>query len=218
MQGDNAKALMLLKTMLALVTEPSKGMYHKLIGALRQAGEIKLARWVFDDLIHKGLTPDLVTYKRLIHGYCEENCLQEACDILNDMKLEGIKPDVVLCTILFNAHLKIDWKISSKHATVFWKEMKETEIRPDVLLFTVLISRLCNANNLQAAIRVFHEMIDRELAPDTVTYTTLLRSCLGKGDVDLSLALDKISMKGIRADNYTISSWERGTEKTRRLP
>lgn len=122
--------------------------------------------------------------------------MREACDILNDIKLEGIKPDVVLCNILFDAHLKIDWKISSTHASVFWKEMKETEVRPDVFLFTVLISRLCKANNLQAAIRVFYEMIDRELEPDTVTYTTLLRSFLGKGDVDLSLALDKISIKG----------------------
>lgn len=111
--------------------------------------------------------------------------MREACDIFNDMKPEGIKPDVVLCTVLFDAHLKIDWKISSMSASVFWKEMKEMEIRPDVVLFTVLISS-CNANNLQAAIRVFYEIIDRELEPNAVTYTTLLHHYLGKGDVDLS--------------------------------
>ncbi|KAK4857543.1 hypothetical protein QYF36_002330 [Acer negundo] len=139
-----------------------KIVYEKLIDVLCRAREMGKARMVFDILIDRGFSPDLLTYTHMIKSYFKVNCSREACDLFNDMKRRGIKPDLVTYKVLFNAHSKINPKSSSSlpdaiQNTVSWTTFKK--------------------------LLVFDEMIDRGLEPDIVRLTTLLSGYFA-GDVD----------------------------------
>ena len=182
--------------MLTFNIEPSQIMYAKLIDAFCQDGDMKRARWVFDLLVERGITHDVITYTMMINGYCRVNCLWQACGIFNDMKERGIKPDVITYTALLDGRLKENLRraLSLQHGkemevektddSPFWNELNDMgkEIEPDVYCYTVLIDGHCKTNNLQDAIDMYDEMIARGLQPDIVTYTALMSSCWRKGD------------------------------------
>lgn len=66
----------------------------------------------------------------------------------------------------------------------FWREMREMELTPDVKCYTALLDNRCKLNNIQDAIFLLDEMIDRGMEPDTVTYTALLSGYFRCGDID----------------------------------
>ena len=73
---------------------------------------MKRAQLVFDMLVERRITPDVITYTMMINGYCRVNCLRKARDIFSDMKERGIKPDVIAYTIVFDAHSKVNLKMA----------------------------------------------------------------------------------------------------------
>ena len=73
---------------------------------------MKRAQLVFDMLVERRITPDVITYTMMINGYCRVNCLRKAHDIFNDMKEKGIKPDVIAITIVLDAHSKVNLKMA----------------------------------------------------------------------------------------------------------
>lgn len=117
----------------------------------------------------------------MIRGYCKENCLREACDIFNDMKLEGIKLDVLLRTF-FNAHLK---KIKKKFFYIYFSLLEGGDGNGHKTQHCTFYCYDFKALQGKRPSSCFYEMTDKELEPNTVTYTTLLYSYLGKGDVHL---------------------------------
>nr|POE96600.1 pentatricopeptide repeat-containing protein, mitochondrial [Quercus suber] len=185
-QGVCDEALVVLETMLALNVEPSEIMYSKVLAALCRAGDMKKARWFLDFLVEKGSSPDVISYTMMIHGFCKMNCLQEAQDLFHDMKERGIEPDVITYTVLLEGLSKTilrrvcspldarENKEGKVDGSTVWTEMRVNGIRPDVICYTVLIDRYCKTENLQDAVALFDNMIDRGLEPDTVTYTALL--------------------------------------------
>ncbi|KAL2557947.1 Pentatricopeptide repeat-containing protein [Forsythia ovata] len=122
---------------LSLDDGPCKKMYDKLIAALCRAGNVKNARWAFDDMVLRGVSPDVITYTILLNGYCRVNCLQEARDLFSDMKERGISPDIITYTVLLDGYSKGNWKKAhsqknarnnkelKRMASAIWCEMEE---------------------------------------------------------------------------------------------
>lgn len=96
--------------------------------------------------------------------------------------------------------------------------MKEKKLKPDVTCYTVLIDNHCKSDNLQDAIVLFDEMIDRGLEPDTVTYTALLCGYCSQGNVDRAVTLvNEMSFKGIQPDARFMSVLHHGILKAKKV-
>ncbi|QHN84262.1 hypothetical protein HN51_038827 [Arachis hypogaea] len=202
---DIREAIMLLDTVMPLNEGLSKIMYSKAIAAMYQDGKLEYARSLFHLFIKKGFTPDLITYTIMINTYCRMNNLQKAHELFEDMKREGIKPDFVTYTVLLDGNLKANLKRHSlspnlKRTWDILGEMQQMEITPDVVTYTVLIDSKIRAAKFKDAVRLFDEMVDRGLQPDTVTY-----SAMEKADP----LFKEMSSKGMTPDSNLISAFER---------
>ncbi|KAL3596650.1 hypothetical protein D5086_008287 [Populus alba] len=166
-EGEKDRALWLLKTMLDLNMEPSKDMYGKVITACYRAGDMRNAEAVFDilqarnlfqDMKHRGIKPDLVTFTVLLDGHLKRVHSEAFARKRNEVNLA---------------------------ASNIWKEMQNTEIRPDVICYTALIDGHCKVDRLEDAIGLYDEMMYRGVEPDIATCTALLSGCRNRGDVDM---------------------------------
>ncbi|CAI0442364.1 unnamed protein product [Linum tenue] len=221
MEHDVEKSIQLVQTVLALGAEYSNIMCSKAIGMLSRAGEMEKAQYVFDLLVSRGLSADMMTYTMMINGYCRVNCEREACTLLYDMKNKGLEPDIITYTVLLDGALKIRSRkkamgISSNNAehSILLNELKGMDITPDAVTYTVLIDDRCKTNKFKDAVTLFQEMIDRGLQPDTVTYTALLCGYFHVGDVAGATALrDKMFDNQLRPDDIFKSAWNHGILK-----
>jgi pentatricopeptide repeat protein len=46
-------------------------------------------------MIHRGFSPDIVTYNSLINGLCKRGRIQEALNLFEKLQAEGIQPDSI---------------------------------------------------------------------------------------------------------------------------
>lgn len=129
----------------------------------------------------------------MINSYCRMNFLQEAHDLLQDMKRRGIKPNVITYTVLLDGNFKANLrrrvsrhgegnKTSLKVSSIL-RDMEQMEINPDVVCYTVLIDGHMKTENIQEAVSLFCKMIDSGLEPDTVTCTALFSGLLRRGHI-----------------------------------
>lgn len=55
-----------------------------------------------------GLTPDVVTYNFMIHGFCKEGQIQKVNGLLLDMEEKGLAPNVVIFDTLMPGLIRSD--------------------------------------------------------------------------------------------------------------
>jgi pentatricopeptide repeat protein len=67
----------------------------------------------------------------MINSYCKMNLLREACGLFEDMKTRGIKPDVVIYTIMINSYCKMNWL---RGALDLYDEMSLKGMKPGATL------------------------------------------------------------------------------------
>lgn len=77
---------------------------------------------------------------------------------------------------------------------------KMLEFVPDVICFTVLIDNCCKLDNLEGAKRLFWEMIERGIQPDTVAYTALIGGYSSHNFVEAETFYNKMLLDGNEPD------------------
>ncbi|CAK9183949.1 unnamed protein product [Ilex paraguariensis] len=136
----------------------------KLLSNLCMEGDMGKARQVFDYMIQRGLTPDVVTYTRMLKGYCHVRCLQEACGLFRDMKARCIEPDVICYTALIDSHCKSD---NLQDAEGLFNEMIDRGLEPDIVTYTVLLCGYFRQGYVDRAVILFDEMSSKGIEPDS---------------------------------------------------
>ncbi|KAG6391785.1 hypothetical protein SASPL_149545 [Salvia splendens] len=152
LKAMNEQGLTPSRVMLSTDDGPNKSMCINIIAALCRARDMETARWAFDQMVGKGLTPDAVIYTIIMNGYCRANRLQEAFDLLSDMKARGMNPDIITYT----------------EASTLLCDVKDMGLKPDVICYTALIDSHCKSGNLQDAASLFNQLIGQGLPLHTL--------------------------------------------------
>lgn len=72
------------------------------------------------------------------------------------------------------------------------------------MISNALIPGLCEAGNMQEAVRLLKEMLERGLVLDKITYNTLILGCCREGKVEEAFKLkEEMAKQGIQPDSYT---------------
>ncbi|KFK32474.1 hypothetical protein AALP_AA6G247400 [Arabis alpina] len=99
--------------------------YNVAFHALSKLGRVEEAIELLQEMMDKGMVPDVINYTTLLDGYCIRGQVVDALDLIDymrgngispdkaedlfeDMKQRGIKPDVVTYTLLLDNYLKLD--------------------------------------------------------------------------------------------------------------
>ncbi|XP_057521845.1 pentatricopeptide repeat-containing protein At3g04760, chloroplastic isoform X4 [Amaranthus tricolor] len=222
MNGEVDSAFVLFETFLVLEDNLCIKIPSKLMTALCNSGDIEKARRVFDIWVDRGFIPDVVMYTIMMNGYCKANSILEAWKLAIEMKDRGIEPDVITLTALLDGFLKSslnksdsDFNISlgekaKKFESIIRSKMSEMQLKPDLAWYTVLIDKCCKVNDIEEAMVLFHDLIDKGLRPDVVTYTTLLSGCCRVRDKDRALMLvNLMTAHGLQPDQIAKSALKR---------
>ncbi|GMN59755.1 hypothetical protein TIFTF001_028840 [Ficus carica] len=96
----------------------------------------------------------------------------EAEECFRKMVKDGCKPNVVTYTTLLNGNCKMELSVAV--IQLLKKMEKEHNIMPDIVPYGTIIDGLCNEGLVDRALDLFLKMTRKDVAPEVVTYTSLI--------------------------------------------
>ncbi|XP_072968935.1 pentatricopeptide repeat-containing protein At4g01030, mitochondrial [Typha angustifolia] len=133
---------------------------------------ITKAQRVFDTMKHR----NVLTWNSLISGYAHEGLFNESLDLLKQMEMEGLQPDLTTWNGLISGY---SMNGLSTQAMLLIRQIKMNSLKPNVVSWTALISGCCQNGEYEDSLYFFTEMQKERIQPNSVTVASLLRACAG---------------------------------------
>lgn len=115
----------------------------------------------------------LLLYSSLLRTLDKCNMNSDALDMLDEMILGGILPDIrTFSELMHSFALQGDIKVVQR----LFGMVKQSGIEPDAYMFRILIHAFCKCGRAVLALRVFEEMMNSSLMPDAATKRLLVKS------------------------------------------
>ncbi|KAJ3681310.1 hypothetical protein LUZ60_015799 [Juncus effusus] len=185
--------------------EPKEGTYMKLLVLLSRSGQPMRARQLFDEMLEEGLqaTPEL--YTALLASFCRNNKIEEAFQILNEMKtLPLCQPDVYTYSTLIKACVD-----SEKFDLVntLYEEMNERSIAPNTVTQNTVLSGYGKAGQFDEMERILIGMLESDTCkPDVWTMNIILSLFGNKGEIEnMEKWYEKFRNYGIEPETRTFN-------------
>ncbi|CAN8310802.1 unnamed protein product [Cochlearia groenlandica] len=160
---------------------PDVVTYNTIIDGLCRADKLKIARNVLNGMMKKStdVHPNIVSYTTLVRGYCMKHEIDEALVVFHEMLSRGLKPNYVTYNTL----------VKGLSEAQRYDDIKEIlnggdTFAPDACTFNILIKAHCDAGHLDAAMKVFQEMVNMRLHPDSASYSVLIRTLCLRNEFD----------------------------------
>ncbi|KAK5773464.1 pentatricopeptide repeat-containing protein At5g59600 [Gossypium arboreum] len=148
----------------AFITSSLIDMYSK-------CGQVEKAKKVFDGMFVK----ELVALNAVVSGYARMGIVEKGLRLVEEMKLIGVKPDVVTWnTLIAGFSKKGDYLSVSK----VFELMLDNGIEPDVVSWTSVISGLVQNFRYDEAFDTFKKMMKQGLYPSSATISSLFPACM----------------------------------------
>ncbi|CAL5088570.1 unnamed protein product [Urochloa decumbens] len=154
--GPSAKAYTILISGWAIVTKPDN------------------ARKLFDEMIERGIEPDVPAYNALIDALCRGGDVALAHEQLKDMqRSRGLVPDAATYgPFLRSACTSKD----ARAALRVLDRMRTRNLTPNVFTYNAVIRLLCDLGEVDEAYNILNEMATCGEMPDIWSYNTLLNA------------------------------------------
>lgn len=147
-----------------------------LIGMYSKCGEVAKARRVFDGMVEK----DLVSMNTMVLGYVQLGFVKEALDLVEKMRLVGVKPNVVTWNTLIAGFSQANDEVMIAQLFRF---MQDAGVKPDVVSWTSIISGFVKNFRNNEAFGSFRKMLDLGLCPSSATISSILPACATVADL-----------------------------------
>ncbi|KAL1217139.1 Pentatricopeptide repeat-containing protein [Cardamine amara subsp. amara] len=178
------EAFRIFKEMEPYQCHPDVVTYNTIIDGLCRAGKVRIAHNLLNGMMKKAtdLHPNIVSYTTLVRGYCMKQQVDEALFVFHELLSRGLKPNAVTYNTLIKG-------LSEAHR---YDEIKDilsgrdtfTTFAPDACTFNILIKAHCDAGHLDAAMKVFQEMVNMNLHPDSASFSGLIRTLCLRNEFD----------------------------------
>ncbi|CAL1386043.1 unnamed protein product [Linum trigynum] len=177
--------------------EPNNGTYSVIIEGLATGGKLEDAEAFLAALenpsldIYCGMVNAYCSAKRVINMLLRAGEIRKALELFNEMKANGINPDVVTYTTIMNLYCSVD---HLKEAVNLFHDMEAKGVEPDVITYSVLLkgelkeirckrSRNREINNSNAVVGPFLYGKLMDVEPDPVMYTVLIDARCKENDM-----------------------------------
>ena len=148
-------------------------IYNSLLDGLLKSKEYEKVSIVYDLMLKDQIKPSNVTYSIIIKLYSNQQKLNEALEILQQMKNEKIKPGLIVYTCLIQTcikHKKIDKVIS------LYDEMIDNKVRGDVVFYNTLISGLIFNRELKNAVDITLFTLNKQMVLNNDVYNNIIKN------------------------------------------
>ncbi|XP_042756663.1 pentatricopeptide repeat-containing protein At1g63400 [Lactuca sativa] len=202
-----------------------KGVYVDLrtfnifVDAYCKEGRMEDAESLVKLMIQRRMGPNVVTYRWLIDGYCFLGKMSEAWGIFVLMRRRGVIPNVDIYNSLLDGYFKDS---ETEDAMDLFHEMmklggitydnmglfrvgcctEEQELfnevqTPNEYTFKIVLEGLCNNNQVEEAVSLFHSMGDEKFSLNIGLYNILINGARTNGKLDIARSLyNELTKKG----------------------
>ncbi|CAH8381242.1 unnamed protein product [Eruca vesicaria subsp. sativa] len=209
-RGCVAEGFQVVGLMISSGVSVSVNVWSMLVSGFFRSGEPRKAVDLFNKM---GCEPNLVTYTSLIKGFMDYGMVDEAFSAVRIVQSKGLAPDIVLVNVMIHTFTRLGRFQEARN--VFLNSLKKgelvadqytfatilsslcvsrdfdlgitigTETELDLVMGNSLINYLCKVGNTLAALKVFRDMSNKDLALDCYTYTGFLTAlCQGEAPRD----------------------------------
>ncbi|KAL4366762.1 hypothetical protein GQ457_05G033550 [Hibiscus cannabinus] len=165
---------------------PGVKSYSILVRGWGDIGEASKARKVFDEMVQRGCSIDVLAYNSLLEALCKGGCVDEAYKMLREIGSSGIEPDACSYSVFIRAYCEAD---DIHTAFRVLDRMRRYNLVPNVFTYNCIIKRLCRNDKIEEAYQLLTEMIERGISPDTWSYNTILAYHCEHSEVNRALRL-----------------------------
>ncbi|KAK9940590.1 hypothetical protein M0R45_017244 [Rubus argutus] len=171
-----------------------------LIDMYSKNGRVEKARLVFDRMVEK----DLVALNTVVLGFCQHGLAEEAMDLVEKMKLRGMKPNLITWNTLVAGFSQ---KGDEAMASSLFNLMRKDGIEPDVVSWTSVISGFVKNFQNNKAFHTFKQMLEHRICPTSATISSLLRACAAVTNLRSGKEIHAYALViGVEADIYVRSA------------
>jgi len=191
--------------------------YATLIKAYGQTRQLDHAWKLWSEVTErKGLTPSEQLYGQMIDVLVTNNRLDDALQLFEEMKdVHGEHLDSQGFAVAYAMIIKgyAQQKECTK-ALQCYDQMKEHGTRLGLVVFNSLIDACSRVGDMDAAARLFRDMLSADCMPDLITYSTLVKGYCLRGELDQAMELFSLMRKkGIKPDAIVFNSLLDGCAK-----
>ncbi|KAM7522724.1 hypothetical protein LguiA_012626 [Lonicera macranthoides] len=173
--------------------------YNAIIDSLCKDRMVSDARNLFDEMIEKGISPDVVTYTSLIHGLFNLGLWEEVNKLLRQMVEQKVSPNLLTFSIIVDALCKEGMVREAEGVVEFMIQLGEV---PSLVTYTSLMDGYCLRGQMENARKVFDSMVNRGLEPNIISYCILIKGYCKNRRIDEAMHLFKeVPCKGL---NYNV--------------
>jgi pentatricopeptide repeat protein len=164
------------------VAEPDIVTYSTLVKGYCHTGSLDRALQVFADLQAEGkCAPDEVMFNSLLGGCAKEFRLDEALQLVSQMRSYGVAPSNYTLSMLVK--LMCRCRKLDQAFKVLEDISREYNFRINVQVYTCLIQGCFHDGKADKAMAVYDKLVAEKVVPDAMTYSVLVRGCLRAGNI-----------------------------------
>ncbi|KAL9664420.1 hypothetical protein QQ045_019820 [Rhodiola kirilowii] len=146
--------------------------FNKLLDVLCKAKHVEQAQELFDEMSNRRFKPDVRSYTILLEGWGHVQNMLRLNEVYREMKAEGLEPDVVTYGIMINVY---SGRTKEAYA-IFQKMSTRVGCKPSSSTYEIIVRMLCNEDQVDMALRVWHEMRAKGVIPGIHMYSALINT------------------------------------------
>lgn len=166
----------LLKTLFAKHGFTNREVCIALLHNLSYLGNLDEAERLFKAMVAALTDPCMPSYAIMISCYCRLEKLNEAIELLTELKGRGCKPSTFCYTPIVGALLKVN-RVAD--AMKCFEEMLEYDLEVNAITCNFLLGELCKQAMVEDALKVCYIVVDNRFAIRSLTFFELMK-CLCK--------------------------------------
>ncbi|XP_008806037.1 pentatricopeptide repeat-containing protein At5g15280, mitochondrial [Phoenix dactylifera] len=199
--GSVEKVMNLKQSLLSKKQQARVSIFGTMVSELCRTGKIKEATLQLQEMLINGILPDGNTLNALLQGYCQENNLRKAREILSVM----VRTHINLSISGYRSLVRQMCAHGHLHGALSAKKLNLGKNPWELILCNILIFRLFQTGNSLLVESLLRNMHDKHINPDKNTYDFLVYGFLKCGDASTSVeALNTMIAKGLRPSNRSL--------------
>jgi len=189
----------------------SLAAYNALIDACARNSDMSQVPQVLQDMAKDGFEPNIVTYSTILKGYCQENRLEKAFELLQVMKRSTkYRPDEITYNTLIAGCAKYGLY---DRGVLLLREMQEAGVQVSNFTLSVLVKLATRSRRPEKAFDLCKELTQQyNLRLNVQVYNNLLQACTANRDMQHALqVLEQMLNERVRPDVRTYTLLLRGS-------
>ncbi|KAK1575970.1 hypothetical protein Q3G72_009806 [Acer saccharum] len=165
---------------------PTVKTYSILIRGWGDIGELSEARKLFDEMLERKCSVDVLAYNSLLEAMCKGGNVDGAYKMFVEMRSSGTKPDAFSYSIFIHAYCEAnDLHSVFRVLDTMWRY----NLSPNVFTYNCVIKKLCKNEKVEEAYQLLDEMIERGVDPDAWSYNAILAYHCDHCEINMALKL-----------------------------